>query len=94
MGFKKIMKWHSNFKNIEKVILYKIDAFLLSFKPKSDTKLLAKFFEKLVRKLSQKQLSNQTFFVKIDSEGNFTRPQPPFILLSKHYEKYLDKHLF
>ena len=85
MGFKKIMKWHSNFKNIEKVILYKIDAFLLSFKPKSYTKLLAKFFEKLVRKLycilfSQKQLSNQNFFVKIDSEGNFTRPQPPLIL--------------
>ena len=77
MGFKKIMKWHSNFKNIEKVILYKIDAFLLSFKPKSDTKLLAKFFEKLVRKLycllfSQKQFSNQNFFVKIDSESDLT----------------------
>ena len=79
MGFKKFMKWHSNFKNtyIEKVILFKIDAYLLSFTPKSDTKLFAKFFEKLVRKLycllfSQKQFSNQNFFVKIDSESDFT----------------------
>ena len=64
MGFKKFMKWHSNFKNtyIEKVILYKIDAYLLSFTPKSDTKLFCKVFRKTCQKTLLLTVQPKTIF--------------------------------